>query len=46
MKCYDCTTCQRPDCIHREAYRRLPQEIGGLDLCPGHMPITETHDDE
>ena len=32
-KC-DCTECAREDCIHREAYRRLPLEVGGLSLCP------------
>lgn len=30
----DCSKCQRKDdCIHRDAYRRLPEEIGGLGLC-------------
>ena len=30
----DCSKCQYQDgCIHREAYRRLPEEIGGLGLC-------------
>lgn len=37
MKCYDCPTCTRPDCIHRDAYRRLPRNVGGLDLCPGYV---------
>lgn len=36
-KCYDCRSCTRQDCIHREAFRRLPLEEGGLGLCPGHM---------
>lgn len=36
-KCYDCRSCTRPDCIHRDAFRRLPLEEGGLGLCPGHM---------
>lgn len=36
-KCYDCRNCTRPDCIHRDAFRRLPREEGGLGLCPGHM---------
>ena len=30
----NCCRCEREECIHREAYRRLPQEIGGLGLCP------------
>ena len=30
----DCSKCQQKDtCIHNGAYRRLPQEIGGLGLC-------------
>lgn len=29
----DCTECKR-ECIHREAYRRMPEEVGGLGLCP------------
>lgn len=37
MKNYDCTTCTRPDCIHRDCYRRLSTDVGGLDLCPGHV---------
>lgn len=32
-KC-DCTQCGRADCIHRNAYRRLPESDGGLALCP------------
>lgn len=31
-KCY-CPKCDYA-CIHREAYRRLPVELGGLGLCP------------
>ena len=30
----NCCRCERKECIHRGAYRRLPQEIGGLGLCP------------
>ncbi len=29
----DCTTCNRPDCAHRDSYRRLPKDNGGLALC-------------
>lgn len=29
-----CTACNREDCIHREAYRRIPTIDGGLGLCP------------
>ncbi len=35
MKNCDCTICKREDCLHRGAYRRLPEEEGGLGLCPG-----------
>ena len=33
QKC-DCTECDNADCIHRDAYRRLPEIDGGLGLCP------------
>ena len=30
----DCSKCEhKENCIHKGAYRRLPQEIGGLGLC-------------
>lgn len=29
-----CSNCDYEPCIHREAYRRLPVEVGGLGLCP------------
>ena len=32
-KCY-CPECEKENCIHREAYRRLPEKVGGLGLCP------------
>ena len=32
-KCY-CPECNETDCIHREAYRRVPRIDGGLGLCP------------
>lgn len=31
--CY-CPSCNKSDCIHRDAYRRLPKIDGGLSLCP------------
>ena len=33
QKC-DCTQCDKKDCVHREAYRRVPRIDGGLGLCP------------
>ena len=33
QKC-DCTECDKENCIHRDAYRRLPKIDGGLGLCP------------
>lgn len=34
QKC-DCTHCDKKnDCIHRNAYRRMPVIDGGLGLCP------------
>jgi hypothetical protein len=32
-KVYDCYQCLNRDCPHRNAYRRLPREEGGLGLC-------------
>lgn len=29
-----CHECEKENCIHRNAYRRLPEAIGGLGLCP------------
>ena len=29
-----CSECDRENCIHRDAYRRLPEIDGGLGLCP------------
>lgn len=33
QKC-DCTHCDNNDCIHRNAFRRVPIIDGGLGLCP------------
>ena len=33
QKC-DCTQCSKTDCIHRNAFRRVPIIDGGLGLCP------------
>ena len=33
QKC-DCTQCDNKDCIHRNAYRRVPRIDDGLGLCP------------
>lgn len=33
LKCY-CPDCSEKGCIHREAYRRVPEIDGGLGLCP------------
>ena len=33
QKC-DCTQCNNKDCIHRDAFRRVPVIDGGLCLCP------------
>lgn len=29
-----CPKCDKKDCIHRDAYRRMPKEVGGLGECP------------
>ncbi len=33
QKC-DCMQCDKKDCVHRDAYRRVPVIDGGLGLCP------------
>lgn len=33
IKCY-CPECKRENCPHRDAYRRMPEVDGGLNLCP------------
>lgn len=33
QKC-DCTQCDNKDCVHRNAFRRVPVIDGGLGLCP------------
>jgi hypothetical protein len=33
VKCY-CPDCKRENCKHRGAYRRMPENTGGLGLCP------------
>lgn len=30
----NCSDCKNTECIHRQAYRRLPTSVGGLGLCP------------
>lgn len=32
-KC-ECYKCELQECIHKEAYRRMPRDVGGLGLCP------------
>lgn len=32
LKC-DCLQCNRENCIHRGAYRRMPEIDGGCGLC-------------
>lgn len=33
QKC-DCTKCSQENCMHRDAFRRVPKIDGGLGLCP------------
>ena len=33
QKC-DCTQCDKENCEHRGAFRRVPRIDGGLGLCP------------
>lgn len=32
-KCY-CPDCEKKECVHRDAHRRVPKVDGGLGLCP------------
>lgn len=42
--CY-CPSCCRSNCIHRDAYRRVPKIDSGLGLCPNlkFVSIIEDH---
>ena len=40
QKC-DCTQCNNKDCIHRDAFRRVPVIDGGLCLCPKQKECEE-----
>lgn len=42
--CY-CSDCERTECIHRDAYRRLPKIDGGLGLCPNLALLTKNNGD-
>ena len=33
QKC-NCTQCDKENCVHRGAFRRVPRIDGGLGLCP------------
>ncbi len=44
-KTADCWKCTTEDCLHREAFRRHPREIGGLDLCPGFQGALDVKED-
>lgn len=33
-RAFRCSDCDKEDCQHREAYRRVPKSDGGLALCP------------
>ena len=39
----DCQECGRENCIHRNAFRRVPESDGGLGLCPN---LTEKPQEE
>lgn len=38
VKCY-CPDCDREDCAHRDAYRRVPRIDNGLGLCPNLQEV-------
>ena len=39
---YDCDSCTRWICIHRNMFRRLPIREGGAGLCPGHISAPDS----
>lgn len=39
----DCTRCNREECPHREAFRRVPFVDGGLALCPNLRGLEGAH---
>lgn len=43
QKC-DCSKCNKENCIHREAFRRMPRVDGGLSLCPNLIPTNKRSD--
>lgn len=43
QKC-DCSKCNKENCIHREAFRRVPKVDGGLSLCPNLVPTNKRSD--
>jgi len=43
QKC-DCGKCKKEHCVHRGAYRRVPEIDGGLGLCPNLMPTNRRSD--
>lgn len=45
-KKFDCTQCNRENCIHRNAFRRVPEIDGGLGLCPNLKKPERMHDRE
>jgi hypothetical protein len=30
----NCSNCNRENCVHRDSFRRLPRQEGGLGECP------------
>lgn len=36
-----CPKCNEQSCIHRNSYRRVPLDIGGLELCPRLVTNTD-----
>lgn len=36
-----CQACPHGSCPHRDAYRRLPRECGGLALCPNLAKLND-----
>ncbi len=46
--CVDCRGCAVAECVHRDAMRRNPRNVGGLGLCPrlNVKPTTQTDTDK
>ena len=43
VACY-CPNCYNIDCVHRDAFRRVPKVDGGLALCPNLRNVNKDNE--